>query len=225
VPNYLAELNDPIAGLKLGVARDWFETEARASDDTLAAFEKSLTTLQDLGASLRDVRLPPSQACSDAKITIAIAELFSIHAADLRSCPQLFGDRLRYRILSGGLIRAEDYLQATRWRRELAAAILSAFREVDVIVLPTISYPAGKLELTSHAALLTSETAYTVPFNVSGCPALSLCNGFSPSGMPLSLQFAGRPFEEQIVLRVANSYEKATPWRKHRPRIVKNGTA
>jgi aspartyl-tRNA(Asn)/glutamyl-tRNA(Gln) amidotransferase subunit A len=220
VPNYLSALTGSIAGHRVGIVRDWFEIEAPATDEMLVAFEESLMILRELGASIRDVILPPLQDYQDAKKTIAMAELFSIHATDLRTRAHLFGDSLRYLILCGGLLRAEDYVQATRWRQELASAMRVVFREVDLLVLPTMSSPAGKLEEIPHESFLTDTRAYTTPFNVSGCPALSLCNGFSTSGMPLSLQIAGRPFEEATVMRAGDAYEKATPWRKCRPNLV-----
>ena len=58
---------------------------------------------------------------------------------------------------------------------------------------------------------------YMRPFNLTGQPALSLCNGFDDSGLPLSLQIVGRHFDEATVLRIGHAYERATPWRKRRP--------
>jgi aspartyl-tRNA(Asn)/glutamyl-tRNA(Gln) amidotransferase subunit A len=58
---------------------------------------------------------------------------------------------------------------------------------------------------------------FTIPFNVAGVPALSVCNGFSSSGLPLALQIVGRPFEEARVLQAGHAYEQATPWKERRP--------
>lgn len=219
VPDYLSALTGSAAGYRIGVVRHWFDAEAPATDETLAAFEESLNVLRQLGASIRDVDLPPLQNYQDAKKTIAMAELFSIHGADLRARAQLFGDSLRYLIICGGLLRAEDYVQATRWRMELASAMRAVFREVDLLVVPTTSEPAGKLEEMPYESFLAETRSYTTPFNVSGYPAMSLCNGFSSSGMPLSLQIAGRPFEETAVMCVGDAYEKATAWRSYRPNL------
>jgi aspartyl-tRNA(Asn)/glutamyl-tRNA(Gln) amidotransferase subunit A len=59
----------------------------------------------------------------------------------------------------------------------------------------------------------------TMPFNVTGTPAMSVCCGYSAAGLPLAFQLAGKPFEEAAVLRAAHAYEKATPWRSVRPRL------
>jgi aspartyl-tRNA(Asn)/glutamyl-tRNA(Gln) amidotransferase subunit A len=59
-----------------------------------------------------------------------------------------------------------------------------------------------------------------MPFNVAGTPALSLCNGYSASGLPVSLQIVGRPFEDAAVLRAGHAHEKATPWKVRRPQTL-----
>ena len=89
--------------------------------------------------------LPPLQQFDDAKKIIAVSELFTIHAADLRTRPEMFGASLRYRIIAGGLVRAEDYIQAMRLRTELARGLQTVLSTVDLLMLPT-GEPAGKLE-------------------------------------------------------------------------------
>jgi aspartyl-tRNA(Asn)/glutamyl-tRNA(Gln) amidotransferase subunit A len=63
------------------------------------------------------------------------------------------------------------------------------------------------------------KASLTTPFNVSGAPALVQCMGYTPEGLPLSMQVTGRPFDEATVLRVADAYERATPWRQRRPKL------
>ena len=147
-----------------------------------------------------------------------MAELFSIHGRNLRERPELFGASLRYRIIAGGLIRAEDYVQAMRMRVGLASRMQAVLREVDVIMLPTAE-PAKTLQPVPPETLLTKSN-FTTAFNGSGNPALALCMGFTADGMPLSLQIAGRVFDEATVLRVGDAYERATPWRNRRPALT-----
>jgi aspartyl-tRNA(Asn)/glutamyl-tRNA(Gln) amidotransferase subunit A len=174
-----------------------------------------LAVFRDLGAQVRAVEPPPMQLFNDAKKVIAMAELYSIHEKDLKTRPELFGDSLRYRIIAGSLIRAEDYVQAMRVRRDLAIALQQIFATVDLMLLPT-GEPAGKLEPVPHSSLFTGPS-YTTPFNVGGNPALSVCSGFAANGMPQSLQIAGRLFADAVVLRAGHAYETATPWRDRRP--------
>jgi aspartyl-tRNA(Asn)/glutamyl-tRNA(Gln) amidotransferase subunit A len=76
--------------------------------------------------------------------------------------------------------------------------------------------PAPPLE-SWRTLMFWQKPSLTTPFNVTGSPALVQCSGFTPAGLPLSLQLIGRPFDEATVLRVAHAYETATPWRGRRP--------
>lgn len=215
VPDYSAALTGSVEGLVIGVPMAWLENEAPPSPATMAAFEAALAVFRGMGASVRPVTLPPIEQFDDVKKTIAIAELFTIHSADLRTRPELFGASLRYRIIAGGLVRAEDYIQAMRLRTDLARSLQIVLSTVDVLMLPTAE-PVGKLEPVPHASLFT-RPSLTAAFNVGGNPALSVCSGFDARGLPFSLQIVGRLFDEPTVLRAGDAYEKATPWRSKRP--------
>jgi aspartyl-tRNA(Asn)/glutamyl-tRNA(Gln) amidotransferase subunit A len=218
IPDYAAALTGDVRGMVIGVPARWLEEEATPTPATRAAFDAALDVFRSLGATVRDVSLPPLQQFDDAKKTIAVAELYTIHSEDLRRRPHLFGASLRYRIIAGGLLRAEEYIQAMRLRTELARAMQATMATVDVMLLPT-SEPAGRLEPVPPSSLFT-RSSFTTPFNVGGNPALSVCSGFAANGMPFSLQIVGRLFDDATVLRAGDAYEKATPWRVPRPALV-----
>jgi aspartyl-tRNA(Asn)/glutamyl-tRNA(Gln) amidotransferase subunit A len=169
------------------------------------------------------VKLPPLRQFDDAKKTIAVAELFTIHGKDLRTRPELFGASLRYRIIAGGLVRAEEYINAMRLRTDLARAMQAVMETIDVLMLPTAE-PAGKLQPIPPSTLFT-KSSFTTPFNIGGNPALSVCSGFAENGMPFSLQIVGGLFDDATVLKVGDAYEKATPWRQTRPALAVAETA
>lgn len=218
VPDYRAALCGHAKGLKIGVPWAWMDSEAPISAGSRQALEAALDVLRELGATVQPISLPPLLAYNDCKRIIALAELFSIHERTLRTQPDLLGASLRYRIIGGALLRAEDYVQAMRMRAELAAATQAVFGQVDLIVTHCAE-PAGKLEPTSPHWMFTQPN-YTTPFNSAGNPALSVCNGYDSDGMPWSMQIAGRLFDEATVLRVGDAYEKATAWRGRRPDIA-----
>ena len=215
--DYAAGIDAPVAGMVIGVPWRWFEEEAPCTPETRDGFNAALAMFRDLGATIRAVEPPPMQLFNDAKKIIAIAELYSIHEKDLKTRPELFGASLRYRIIAGSLVRAENYVQAMRVRRDLAMAMQQVFTTIDLMMLPT-GEPAGKLEPVPHCSLFT-DPSYMTAFNVSGNPALSVCSGFAANGMPQSLQIVGRLFEDATVLRAGHAYEKATPWRNRRPAL------
>jgi aspartyl-tRNA(Asn)/glutamyl-tRNA(Gln) amidotransferase subunit A len=223
VPDFIAALTGDVSGLVIGVPWRWLEEESPLQPATRAAFDAALRVFHDLGAEIRPVSLPPIQQFEDAKKTIAVVELFTIHGPDLRTRPELFGSSLRYRIIAGGLVRAEEYVWAMRQRNVLARAMQSVMATVDVLMLPT-QEPAAKLEPIDPSTLFT-KPSFTTAFNVGGNPALSLCCGFADNGMPFSLQIVGKLLDDANVLRVGDAYEKATPWRDRRPSLVARATA
>ncbi len=219
VPDYTATLAAPVAGMVIGVPWRWIEEEAPASAATRAALDAALDVYRAMGATIRPVGLPTLREYEDAKKIIAMAELYAIHGPDMRKSPEKFGDSLRYRIIAGSLIRAEDYIQAMRMRTELARAMQAVFASgVDLMMLPT-GEPAKTLQPQPPESLFTKVGLMTA-FNVGGNPALSLCMGFDADGMPFSLQIVGRLFDEATVLRAGHAYETATPWRSQRPALT-----
>lgn len=218
VPDYRAALTGEVQGLTIGVPWHWLEEEAPLSPGLRAGFDATLDVFRGLGAGIRPITLPPLADYDACKKVIAMSELFAIHGPNLRARTELFGASLRYRIIAGGLIRAEDYVQAMRMRVGLASRMQAALREVDLIMLPTAE-PAKTLQPVPPETLFT-KTNFTTAFNVSGNPALALCMGFGADGMPLSLQIVGRLFDEATVLRAGDAYERATPWRERRPALM-----
>lgn len=215
VPDYAAALTGHVDDLVVGVPWRWLEDDLPPAPATRAAFEAALAVFEGLGVEVREVALPPLLDFHATMKVIAVSELFAIHGHDLRTRPEMFGQSLRYRVIAGGLVRAEDYLAATRARADLAGAVQYALAEADVLMLPTAE-PAERLEPT-HPASTFIQPSYTAPFNVSGNPALSVCSGFDEAGLPYSLQIVGRLFDEAAVLRAGDAYERATPWKSRRP--------
>ncbi len=217
VPDHAAALTGRVEGLVVGVPWRWLEDDLPPAPETRAAFDAALSVFRAAGAEVREVSLPPLPDFHAAMKVIAVCELFAVHGPDLRTRPEMFGASLRYRVIAGGLVRAEDYLAATRARAELARAVQHALAEVEVLMLPTAE-PPGRLE-PAHPAATFTQPSYTAPFSVSGNPALSICSGFSEAGLPFSLQIVGRLFDEATVLRAGDAYEGAMLWRSRRPTL------
>src|SRR5437764_3129504 len=216
VPDYRATLDGNISGLRLGLVENWHTSEG-AHPDLGPAIDSAVAVLRGIGAVIEPVTLPSLRDYTDCKTTLSIAELFAIHEHDLRTRPQDFGRILRNRVLPGALIRAEDYVQAQRWRSELAHEQALALKRVDAFVT------AGALNVAERADpngpdAVSMSPSITMPFSVGGLPALAIPCGFSGAeGLPLSLQIAAAPFAEATVLRVAHAYQQATDWHKRHP--------
>jgi len=219
VPDYRAACaSTDLKGVRLGVARSIFERDCLALDQMRAAFEASLDVLRGLGATVTDIELPPLALYNATAFLIARGEGFAIHEQALRSRPQDYGSLARDRLTIGAYIRASDMVQAMRRRLILAEATNAAMSGLDAVLLPTAPDPAPRLgELAPYFG--NQRPTYMRPFNLTGQPALSVCNGFDKAGLPLSLQIVGRCFDEATVLRIGHAYEQATPWRERRPQL------
>ncbi len=219
VPDYAAGLDGGIKGMRLGLVEGW-HTSAGAHPDLTTAIDATIGVLERLGAAVEPVKLSSLRDYTDCKTTLSIAELYAIHERDLRTRPQDFGRVLRNRVLPGALIRAEDYVQAQRWRTVLAREQAMALKRVDAFVT------AGALTIADRADpnnpdRLISSPSITMPFSVGGLPAMTLPCGFSRAeGLPLSLQIAAAPFAEATVLRIAHAYQQATDWHRRHPILV-----
>ena len=113
---------------------------------------------------------------------------------------------------------AGDYVGAQRRRLQMIAAVEDALREVDVLMCASSMDPASRIEDEPETLRTYSRQART-PFNVTGHPAAAMMAGLADNGLPLSVQFVGRYFEDAMVLRVAAAYERATEWHTRRPPV------
>ena len=218
IPAYRAALTGNIRDLRIGVVRHFWEEDLPANAEVRAAMDASIDVLTGLGATCADVRMAPMQDYSDVKVVIAESELFSVHRKALSERPGDFGMDFLARSLPACLFAGADYVEAQRRRRLQLAAMAPIYERHDVLVTAGPYGPAPRLD--AHDTInFWRKPNITTPFNVTAGPALSLCNGFSESGLPLAMQVAGRPFDESTVLRVADAYEKATPWRGRRPAL------
>ncbi|HZK89441.1 MAG TPA: amidase [Stellaceae bacterium] len=216
VPDYVATLGQGVKGLRFGLVEGWHDAPG-AHPDLGPAIAAAVAVLEDLGAIVEPVKLSSLRDYTDCKTTISIAELYAIHEHDMRTRPRDFGRILRNRILPGALIRAEDYQAALRWRTLLAREQQIALKKVDAFVTAGARAIADRAEPDSADSLVTSPSI-TMPFSVSGIPAIAIPCGFSRAeGMPLSLQIAAGPFRETTVLRIAHAFQQATDWHRRHP--------
>lgn len=220
VPDYLALLNGDIRGLRVGVIRHFWEEEGATDFEMASAMEAAIDVLRGLGASIGEARMRTREAYNDTKMVIAKTEIVVIHEKELRERPQDYGADFIGRNLPGFLFTGADYVRAQRERRSMVEEMDGLYRRFDVL-LTASSAPAERLDKlvgSGFSQKWEKPNIYT-PFNVTGGPALVVCNGHTSSGLPLAMQIAGRPFDEETVLRVGHAYEKATAWRQRRPQL------
>ena len=228
VPDYRQALTGDIRGLKVGLVTELMDPNLGLNDQTREAVATAAQTLAELGAEVREISLPLAQQSGVIVRTITHTERVSLRPEWLRERPEDYHVNTRIAFMTGNLIPGQVYYKAQKLRAIVRRQVLAALEEVDVLIQPTSSGPAGKLDFTTGvrskeaAAQALVEGSYRGPYSLSGAPALSIPCGFTSPGdgaLPLALQIAGRPFAEATVLNVAYAYEQATPWHDRKPPI------
>ena len=220
-PDYRASLTGDLGGLRIGILREVLyagSVDPEAGRATLDA----ANVLTKLGAKVEEVSVP--LAASAAAINGGIrVEAPATYADLLYDRPRDIGHDNRIGYLVNAIMPATYYYKAIRLRTLLRARVLRALEGVDLLISPTMGVPAQPLEpdpvITGRENVGRTPWLMTTVPSLANLPALSLPCGFSADGLPLSLQIAGRPFEETTVLRAGHAYEQATEWHTRQPSL------
>ncbi|MDD2885142.1 MAG: Asp-tRNA(Asn)/Glu-tRNA(Gln) amidotransferase subunit GatA [Dechloromonas sp.] len=239
VEDYTAHLEQPLAGLRIGLPKEFFGEGCDPA--VMAAVQEAIAEYRRLGASTVDVSLPNSHLSVPAYYVIAPAEAssnlsrfdgvrYGYRAPDYANLDELyaksraqgFGAEVKRRILIGTYVLSHGYydayyLQAQRIRRLIANDFVDAFKSCDVILGPTSPSTAFKLgEKAADPVQMYLSDIYTIAVNLAGLPGMSIPCGFA-EGLPVGLQLVGNYFAEAQLLNVAHRYQQATDWHVRQP--------
>ena len=239
VPDWVAELGRPIEGLRLGVPREYFVEGM--DPEVEAAVREAIEVLKRLGGRAEPISLPATDYALAAYYLIAPAEAssnlarydgvkYGSRAAGARDVIDMysktraegFGPEVKRRIMLGTYALSAGYHEAYYGKAQKVRTLVrrdfdAAFARVDVIVAPTTPNLPFKLGEKEDPLAMYLNDLFTIPVNLAGLPGLSVRCGFSLAGLPIGLQFIGRPFDEATLLRAAHAYEQATRWQARRP--------
>ncbi len=232
VPDYSANLNASIKGLRLGIPSEPFTQVSREVDETV---QQAVTILERLGMVVEQVSLPHAKVDYTFAIEspIMMAEALATQLRDLlryyKGSFRDLGPDLAARYARARRMPASLYVDAQKARQVVVSEFDEALRKVDVIVTPTKAV-SGQTIAEGEARVVTMDgrvvkdrpmgLAFGIVYNITGLPAITLPCGFSKAGLPIGLQIGGRQLEEETVLRVAQAYEQATGWHKLRPPLL-----
>jgi aspartyl-tRNA(Asn)/glutamyl-tRNA(Gln) amidotransferase subunit A len=222
-PDYLAEIDGGVAGLRLGVPRSWLDGVA---EPIASAFSDVLERFRELGAEIRDVEPPDGLALALTNLTIITAEAASFHEPWFRERPGDYSEAVRQRLEDGLTMRAADLLRAQRARRTLVDQMRAAMSELDLIVHPaapilppTIEEIVTALPGGGSGDSLLRRGRFTSPYTLTGLPAISVPAGFADGGLPIGIQLIGHAWSDALVLRAARAYQSVTDWHTRRPAL------
>ncbi|MEQ1622130.1 MAG: Asp-tRNA(Asn)/Glu-tRNA(Gln) amidotransferase subunit GatA [Methylococcales bacterium] len=240
VPDYLADLNKPLTGLKIGLPKEFFTADLNS--DMAATLEAAINHYRQLGAEVKEVSMPTLKMAIPAYYVIAPAECSANlsrfdgvrfgyrcdNPADLsdlytRSRGEAFGKEVKRRILMGTYALSAGYydayyIKAQKVRRLISDDFKNALSEVDVIMGPVTPTPAfGIGEKLANPIEMYLSDIYTIAINLAGLPAMSIPAGFI-NGLPVGLQIIGNYFDEARLLNVAHQYQQVTNWHQQKPK-------
>ncbi len=212
-----------LQGLTIGIPQDEFM--APLDPQIRQAWRAALHVLEEEGAEVAEVELPRPSMDLYRTIQKPEASLAHMQKHWFPEQSDLYTELVRMRLAEGQKIPAVDYLNALGERRLFASSLRSIMQRVDAFALPTLPISAIRSELAGTDIEIdgiseNATTAYlrlTMPFNLSGLPALSCPCGFSTDGLPIGLQIVGKSFEEATVLRIAHAYQQLTDWHRRSP--------
>jgi aspartyl-tRNA(Asn)/glutamyl-tRNA(Gln) amidotransferase subunit A len=209
IPNYLDGLDRGVDGLRIGLPRHFFAKTEDVSAEVVAAIDRAVERLAKLGAVVEEITLPDYDLFNACGRIIMYTEAFAIHEQDYQRRPLDFGRLTHLRMTLGAFVTGADIQQAMRLRRELSRAVNLQLKSYDALITASALIPAPAFaELDPNSP--PNWPIQTMPFNVTGNPAMSIPTGFSASGLPLSMQIVGRAFDESMVLRIGAALEAAT---------------
>ena len=219
VPDFTADLGKGAKGLRIGVVRHFFEADHRATDATRAGIDAAMDFFRKEGAEVRDITLSPAADYHAVGYLIMITEAFTLHAPWMRERFMDYGELFRDRVALAATVSGPDMIQTVRRRRVLCQEMAAAMDNLDIIV--SAAQPGEAPRVADVTKWVNMEKpSFTMPFNVTGFPAISVCTGFGEGGLPVSMQLVGKPFSEPTVFRAAHAYEAAMPWRARRPEMA-----
>jgi aspartyl-tRNA(Asn)/glutamyl-tRNA(Gln) amidotransferase subunit A len=215
---------DDLAGLRVGVVRD-HHFPAGGDPALPGAFDATVALLTEAGASLTPVALPYWHEMITADLLTMGCEALAYHRTDAQTRWTDYYPATRAMLAQGALVSGADYVQAQRMRRVAQDALRRMFDNIDVIVCPTASMAAPPLDqyLSGETDVIATlfEHLHTPYWDTVGNPVLALPMGFNADGMPLSVQLAGRPFDEAGLLRVGQLLQTRTDWHLRMPELGK----
>ena len=223
LPDYRQALDGNIQGLRVGVI-----TEKVYGDDLDREITDAVATaaggLGELGASVKQISIPLLDAAGVVSKCLTDMYGANIHHEWLKTRATEYDHNSRVRLLTAILTPAQVYYKAQKLRTLIRTQIFELMQEVDVLVLPTspvvapkiVDAPGIKSQEDAHSRM-SGVRSWTGAFNLAGMPAISIPCGFTSENLPISLQIAGRPFEDATIMKVAHAYEQTTSWHTKRP--------
>lgn len=216
IPDYISGIDDGVGGVRLAVSPD-FTQNAEIDNEVAAAFDSAIEILRGLGAIVETVSFENGERFADFFTRIAGPEFSEVHRANYTADPDAYDREVAERVEWSLKVPLDDYIRALRERELLIREILAFMNGFDALLTPSVPCAAPmiatrKAKMNDREILFKNlHRPFLSPHNITGFPALSMPMGMTENGLPMSIQIAGKPWQEVDVFRIAHAYEAATP--------------
>ena len=225
VPHYLKSIEKGVRGIRLGLPDSYFYDNI--SPDVMRLIEDSVEVFRRAGAKIKEVKIPSNISTANSLVNIIMsAEAATIHKKWLRERNEDYGSQTLSRLIPGLFYSATNYLEALNLRHQILTEFSeSVFDDVDLLHIPTLAVAVPKIadtQVSKNSKLMdfiNNFTHCTRPINFLGLPSISVPAGFTNNGLPNAFQLVGRPFDENLLFRVARAYERETQWVSKIPQL------
>lgn len=201
-----------LKGLKISLLTSTVQENA-CHQKVWAQYRKAVAIAEAEGAMVVEENVPSFEAAISTAFTMTLAQASEIHYERLAENPEGFGEDVRIFLEQGHLISAVEYVRAQRIRAKLVHEALKKFQKVDAWILPTTPNPASRVGEPSDPL----NARFTGPMNLLGFPSLALPSGLTEEGLPVSIQIVAAPFQEFLLLEVAEILEEGLAFPKELP--------
>lgn len=220
VPVYLERLPETLEGYTFAICKEYFFEGVDAEIER--AVDDALRRLESLGARIVEIVVPGLADAQWAARIIAQAEGYAFHRPMLEKASEWYSDDVKFRLEFGRSVSAADYLRAQRLRRAFIGDTLLAMKDADALLSPMNHNPPFEIgSVSPEQAIHNMFRLAKAPLaNFLGFPALSVPCGFTESGLPIGLQWIGKPFAENRLLLAGGLYERSERWTERLARHI-----
>ena len=230
VPDYSAGIEGGLQGVRIGIPSNYYFD--LLDPQVEASVRQAIAAVEELGAETVEISLPSMKYAAAMRIA-GMADAIVTHEPYLEHSRDDYGPHVLYRTLAGQFVLGRDYSKAMKVQRIIKEEHARVLQDVDCIITPTAPVAAPRIDAPTISLGGEEQpvrgpgsggiSRNTSPSNSTGLPAITAPCGFTAGGLPIGVQFIGRPFDEEMLFRVAQAYEQVSPALGRRPAVSAGG--
>ncbi|GGC47996.1 amidase [Chelatococcus reniformis] len=221
VPDYLAGLDGSLKGLRIGIDRRW--TSEGVDEAATTALADALAVVKTLGGEVREITFPDITAMVEDWFPLCGIETAVAHEATYPARKEAYGPSLAGLIDLGRGQSAMDYQKIVLRREDFRGRVRALFADIDLLMVPAQSFSGPTIttmgSLGENPGLIGGLLQFTCPFDMTGSPTITLPAGFTSAGAPVGIQFVGRHFDEALLVKAGDAFQRMTDWHQRHPAL------